>query len=430
MVKKELNIAVLGFGTVGAGVVKMLLRNAELIAGRCGKKLSLKYIVDLDLKRDRGIKVPDGVLTADALQAVNDPEVNVVVEVIGGVEPAKKFIETALRNKKYVVTSNKEIIAKYGLELRELAVRNKVNILFEASAGGGIPIINALAGALAGNNIRRIYGIVNGTTNYILTRMHEAGAGFAEALKEAQALGYAEADPTNDVDGCDVAYKLSILAGLAFDSHFNYEDIYREGIRRVSAVDIALAREFGYVLKLLAVGVAHGGDQVELRVHPVMVPQSHPLAAVNDAFNAVFVEGDCVGETMFYGRGAGELPTASAVVGDLIDIALHYGLDGVNPALHFQPARKKLVPVGETYSKYFIRLKVRDETGVLAAVSRVCSDHQVGIKTVQQKDASGIETELVIITHAVKEAALQAAVGQISALGQVVEVSSVIRAGL
>jgi homoserine dehydrogenase len=428
MSKTELNIAVLGFGTVGAGVVKMLLHNGELLAKRAGKKLTLKYIVDLNIKRDRGVKVPKEILTTDAFKALADPAVDVVVEVIGGVNPAKKFIETALRRGKHVVTSNKEVIAKYGREFIALAAQNKVNILFEASAGGGIPIINVLTKALAGNNIRRIYGIVNGTTNYILTKMYRENAELAAALKEAQALGYAEADPTNDIDGYDVVYKLSILASLAFNSHFAYQDIYREGIREISAVDIALAREFGYVIKLLAIGIAHGAKNVELRVHPVMIPQRHPLATVNDAFNAVFVEGDCVGETMFYGRGAGELPTASAVIGDLVDLALHDTGD-TNPALHFNFTRKKIVPIGSITSEYFVRLKVKDEPGVLAAVSKICANNQVSIKAVQQKDAAGT-AHLVIITHLVQEAPLQKAIRQIGALKQVLEVSSVIRAGL
>lgn len=428
--KSELNIAVLGFGTVGAGVVKMLLQNGDLLAKRCGKKLNLKYIADLDIKKDRGVVVPAGVLTTDAQKALADPEVDIVVEVIGGVNPAKKFIETALKNKKHVVTSNKEVLAKHGQEFIALAVQNKVNIMFEASAGGGIPIINALTKALAGNNIKRIFGIVSGTTNYILTKMSQEQAEFSDVLKEAQAFGYAEADPTNDVNGHDVVYKLSILAGLAFNSHFLPEDIYCEGIRKVSPVDIALAREFGYVIKLLAIGIAHNDQKIELRVHPVMVPEQHPLANVNDTFNAVFVEGDFVGETMFYGRGAGELPTASAVIGDLLDIALHYEIDGASPALSFNFTKKKIMPIGEIFSKYFIRLRVKDKTGVLAAVSKVCADNKVSIKTVKQKDASGVEAALVIITHTVKEAALQAAVKQMSALSQVLEVSSVIRVDL
>ena len=427
--KTELKIAVLGFGTVGASVVKMLLQNAELIAKKTGKKLTLKYIADLDIKRSRGVDVPKGVLTTDALLAINDPDVDVIVEVIGGVNPAKKFIETALKNKKHVVTSNKEVLAKHGQEFIELATQNNVNILFEASVGGGIPIINALAKTLAGNNIKRIFGIMNGTTNYILTKMYQDNAEFAAVLKEAQTLGYAEADPANDVDGYDAAYKLAILAGLAFNSRFDFNDIYCEGIRKISAMDITLAKDFGYVIKLLAIGIAHDDMQVELRVHPVMVPANHPLASVNDSFNAVFVEGDCVGETMFYGRGAG-VPTASAVVGDLIDLALHYEIGDTNPALHFNFMRRKVIPVGEIFSKYFIRIRVKDEAGVLAAVAKVCADNKVSIKTVHQKNASGIETDLVIITHAVKEAALQKAIKQISALSQVIEVSSVIRAGL
>ncbi|MDR1453116.1 MAG: homoserine dehydrogenase [Candidatus Margulisbacteria bacterium] len=428
MSKTELNIAVLGFGTVGAGVVKMLLHNGDLLARRTGKKLTLKYIADLDLKKDRGVKAPKEILTTDALKALNDPAVDIVVEVIGGVNPARKFIETALKNGKHVVTSNKEVIAKYGREFSALAAQNKVNILFEASAGGGIPIINALTKALAGNNIRRIYGIVNGTTNYILTKMYRENAELADALKEAQSLGYAEADPTNDIDGYDVVYKLAILASLAFNSHFAYQDIYHEGIREISAADIALAREFGYVIKLLAIGIAHDAKNVELRVHPVMVPQRHPLATVNDAFNAVFVEGDCVGETMFYGRGAGELPTASAVIGDIVDLALH-DTEDTNAAPCFNFTRKEIVPIGAITSEYFIRLKVKDEPGVLAAVSRICADHKVSIKAVQQKDADSV-AYLVIITHLAPEALLQKAVRRIGALRQVLEVSSVIRAGL
>ncbi|GBR75324.1 homoserine dehydrogenase [Candidatus Termititenax persephonae] len=429
MSQSELNIAVLGFGTVGAGVVKMLLHNGDLLTKRTGKKLTLKYVADLDIKKDRGVKVPKNILTTDALRAVNDPAVDIVVEVIGGVQPAKKFIEAALKNKKQVITSNKEVIAKYGRAFIALAAQQQVNILFEASVGGGIPIINALTKALAGNNIRRIYGIVNGTTNYILTKMYRENTELDIALKEAQALGYAEADPTNDLDGHDVVYKLSILAGIAFNSHFNYQDIYREGIRGLSTVDIALAREFGYVIKLLAIGIAREAQQVELRVHPVMVPQKHPLATVNDSFNAVFVEGDCVGETMFYGRGAGELPTASAVIGDIVDLALHYEMGGTNPALHFNFMQKKIVPSGAISSEFFIRLQVKDEPGVLAAVSKICANNRVSIKTVQQKDANGV-AHLVIITHLVKEAALQKAIKQIGALRQVLEVSSVIRAGL
>lgn len=430
MTKQQLNIAILGFGTVGTGVYKALLNNGELIAKRSGKKLVVKNIVDLDTKNTKGFTLAPGVLTSDAEAVLADPDIDIVVEVIGGVNPAKKFIEKALTAGKHVVTSNKEVIAKHGREFLKLARQHKVNINFEASAGGGIPIINALNRALAGNNIKRIFGIVNGTTNYILTKMYQENAEFSTVLTEAQNLGYAEADPTNDVDGHDVAYKLSILAGLAFNAHFEYKDIYAEGIRNISAKDIAIAREFGYVIKLLAIGIAHDDKHVQLRVHPVMIKTDHPLAAVNDAFNAVFVEGDCVGETMFYGRGAGSLPTASAVVGDIIDIALTYDMRVTNPALNFDFAERKLIPIGEVSSKYFIRLTVQDKPGVLAKISAICGKYAVSLKSVQQKESTGVETELVMITHSVKEAAMQQTIKELNELDVVLAVNSLIRAGL
>jgi homoserine dehydrogenase len=430
MNKKQINIAIFGFGTVGTGVYKTLLTNGELIAKRIGRNIVVKNIVDLDITRDRGVQVPPGVLTTDAAAVLSDPDIAIVVEVIGGVNPAKKFIEQALTSGKHVVTSNKEIIAKHGREFLQLARQHNVNIYFEASAGGGIPIISILNKALAANAIKRIFGIVNGTTNYILTKMYQENAEFATVLAEAQQLGYAEADPTNDVDGHDVAYKLSILAGLAFNAHFDYKDIYTEGIRNISAQDIALAREFGYVIKLLAIGIAHDDTRVELRVHPVMIKNDHPLAAVNDAFNAVFVEGDCVGETMFYGRGAGSMPTASAVVGDVIDIALTFDLKETNAALNFDFAERKLIPIGDVLSKYFIRLTVQDKPGVLAQISTICGKHNVSLKSVQQKESTGVETELVLITHTVKESSMQQTIREFNELDAVIAVNSLIRAGL
>lgn len=430
MTKKQLNIAIFGFGTVGTGVYKALTTNGALIAKRTGRQILVKNIVDLDTTNTKGFTLAPGVLTSDAAAVLADPDIDIVVEVIGGVNPAKKFIEKALTSGKHVVTSNKEVMAKHGHEFLQLARQHKVNINFEASAGGGIPIINALNRALAGNTIKSILGIVNGTTNYILTKMYQENAEFSAVLAEAQKLGYAEADPTNDVDGHDAAYKLSILAGLAFNAHFDYKDIYTEGIRNISAKDIAIAREFGYVIKLLAIGIAHDDTRVELRVHPVMIKTKHPLAAVNDAFNAVFVEGDCVGETMFYGRGAGSLPTASAVVGDIIDIVLTYDLKETNAALNFDFADRKLIPIGEVLSKYFIRLTVQDKPGVLAQISTICGKHNVSLKTVQQKESNGVETELVMITHTVQEAAMQQTIREFKNLDSVIAVNSLIRAGL
>jgi len=323
MNNKKINIGVLGFGTVGKGVVKILLENRENMRKKTGLDLNLCKIADLDIVSDRGITLPKGVLVDDANLVVNDPEIDVIVELIGGENPAKKFIELALKQSKHVVTSNKEVIAKHGLGFLELAKKNNVNIFYEASAGGGIPIIHALRKSLAANNIQKMYGIMNGTTNYILTKMQQEDANFADVLKQAQELGYAEADPTNDVEGFDVAYKLSILAFHAFNAHFDYKKIFREGITGVSSADIDIAKQFGYVIKLLGIAKSYDQKKIELRVHPVMIPKDHPLAAVNDSFNAVFVEGDYVNETMFYGRGAGELPTASAVVADIIEVGMH-----------------------------------------------------------------------------------------------------------
>jgi homoserine dehydrogenase len=426
--KNKLNVGILGFGTVGAGVAKVLVNNAEIIARRVGKEIALKHVADLDTTRDRGIKLPSGCLINDAEKVINDPDIDIIVEAIGGVNPAKKFIEQALKNKKHVVTPNKEVMAKHGQDFIALAKQNNVNIYFEAAVCGGIPIINALNKALAANNIKKLFGIVNGTTNFILTKMYRDNAEFSAVLKEAQQLGYAEADPTNDVEGFDAVYKLAILAGVAFNTTINYKDIYCEGITKISAQDIALAKEFGYVIKLLATGISRP-EGLELRVHPVMIKADHPLAAVNDAFNAVFVEGDAVGETMFYGRGAGELPTASAVVGDVIDIAMTFG-QGTHPALGYSFSKKAVIPIGDIFSKYFIRMTVKDQPGVLAAISSVCGEHNVSIKSVQQKEAAGVQTEIVIITHSVKESGMQSALQKIKALDSVIAVNSVIRAGL
>jgi len=425
---KEVNVGVIGFGTVGAGVVKILENDQKFLARRAGKPVVLKKVADLDITTDRGISLSKDKLTTDVNDILENQDINVVVEVIGGVNPAKSFISKALKNKKNVVTSNKEVIAKHGLEFVNLAKENGVSILYEAAVGGGIPILHAIRNSLSANDIQKVYGIVNGTTNYILTKMESTGADFSDILKEAQDLGYAEADPIADIDGFDVAYKLSIIASLAFRSHFKYKDIYFEGIRNITIADIKAAEEFGYRLKLLAIAVTHK-DSVELRVHPVMIGKDHPLAAVNDAFNAVFVEGSNVGETMFYGRGAGEMPTASAIMGDVMDLGIRNEISFYSDVQYdFQKIR--VMDMSDINSEYFLRMEVDDRAGVLALISKVFGDNNVSIKSVTQKDTSSAIADLIIVTHKVKEAFMQNAVKSIEKIKGVKKVCNLIRVGL
>ncbi len=428
MNQKPFQVGLLGLGTVGTGVAKILLGSRDLLCRRAGVPVLLKRAADLDLTRDRGIAFPDGVLTTDGFSLCQDPEIDLVVEAIGGAGIARQLILCALENGKHVVTSNKEVIAKYGREFFALARRKGVNLYIEATAGGGIPIIHALKNCLAANRIEKVFGILNGTTNFILTKMHREGAEFEAVLREAQLLGYAEADPANDVEGTDVSYKLSILASIAFNSHFDYREIYTEGIRQISSVDIREARELGYVIKLLAIGIDRP-QGVELRVHPVMIAESHPLAHVNDSFNAVFVKGDAVDETMFYGRGAGQMPTASAVVGDILDVAMNRGMTTSHPTIDTDYGPKNILPMGETISEFYLRLDVKDEVGVLAAIAEICRDARVSIKTVRQTPEND-RAELVIITHPVREAAMQDALRRMGELSSVERISALIRVGL
>ena len=430
MASKAINVGVIGFGTIGTGVVKILQKDREIVQRRSGREVTLKTVADIAFQEKGGVDFKRFERTGDALQLIGDPEIDIVVELIGGVGHAKTFVEAALKAKKHVVTANKELMAKHGKALIALAKSERVNLYYEASSGGGIPIINALTSALAANRFQRIYGILNGTTNYILTKMHQEGAEFADVLREAQALGYAEADPSSDVDGHDVAYKLAILGSIAFDCHLNIDDVFRQGIRDVSFRDIEVAKQHGYVIKLLAIGILRDGDEVELRVHPVMLKASHPLAAVNESFNAVYVEGENIGETMFYGRGAGELPTASAVVGDIVSIARSIDADDTTPCLSFGGSERRVIPMGEIESKYFLRLIVKDSPGVLAAISRIFGDQKVSITSVQQYTTKATDAEIIIMTHRVKESRVQEAVRQIAELDVVTKVCSLIRAEL
>lgn len=427
MASANLGVGVIGCGTVGGGVVKLLVSQKEHLLRKTGVAIELRKAADLDPKKRASTGLPDHLLSADATAVLDDPAIGVVVEVIGGIKPAQAFIEKALASGKHVVTANKELIAKKGPELFALARKHNVTLHFEASSCGGIPVIHAFGQSLAANRFEQLLGIVNGTTNFILTKMYQEGAEFSDVLGEAQRLGYAEADPTADVDGHDAAYKLSILASMAFDSTVDYREIHTEGIRAISARDIAIAKSLGYVIKLLAIGVSHDDDRVELRVHPVMLPKRHPLAAVNDSFNAVFARGNFVGDVMFYGRGAGELPTASAIVGDIIDLAMHQVNGGTSPRMNFGSKKKAVVPMGEVKTQFYLRLDVKDEPGVLASITKIFGDFRVSISAVTQKEATGESVELVIFTHDVAESDFQRAVAGIRALPVVVGVRSLIR---
>lgn len=359
--KDSIQIGMLGLGTVGTGVAKILSQSGASIAQKVGRPIVLKKVLVRDVNKARSLPQPV-VLTNRAEDILEDPDIDIVIEVMGGEEPAKEYMLRAMRAGKHVVTANKDVVAQHGKELFAAAEAAQVDFLFEASVAGGIPIIRPLKQCLAGNRIHEVMGIVNGTTNYMLTKMTKEGLDFAEVLAEAQAKGYAEADPTADVGGLDAARKLAILASIAFNARVTFDDVYVEGITSISREDIAYATELGYVIKLLAIAREEEG-RISVRVHPTFLPNTHPLANVNDVFNAVFIRGDAVGETMFYGRGAGELPTASAVVGDVIDAARNIGRGASGRILCTCFEERPIQPMSETKSPYFIRLLVQDQPG-------------------------------------------------------------------
>ncbi|MDI3280956.1 MAG: homoserine dehydrogenase [Bacillota bacterium] len=422
---KPVHIGLLGLGTVGSGVVRILQENRASILERAGRPLELRRILVRDLHKKRAVSVSPDLLTTSPADLLDDPEIEVIVEVMGGVEPARQYLAEALRRRKHVVTANKELIAKEGHPLLDLATRSGVFFLFEASVAGGIPIVKALRDSLAANRISQLMGIINGTTNYILTRMARDGSSFEEALREAQARGYAEADPSSDVDGYDAAYKLVILASLAFGTRVPVERVYIEGIRSVTPVDIAYARELGYVVKLLAIG-KDLGESVQLRVHPTLIPQEHPLAAVSDVYNAVFIEGNAVGQLMFYGRGAGDLPTGSAVVADLIEVARHLERGPVIPACSCY-TQKPLLPMGKVTSQFYLRMEVLDKPGVLARIAGAFGEAEVSLASVIQKGRGIQPVTLVFVTHEVAEENLRRALDQIRRLPCVHAIKNVIR---
>lgn len=417
-------VGLLGCGNVGAALVNVLKSNADLITQRAGVRIEVTRVAVHNLAKERDVDLAPGVLTNDADAVVGDPNVDVVVEVIGGVEPARSLILTALKSAKPVVTANKELLANFGEELFEAAETAGVDLLFEASVAGGIPLMRPLRESLAGERIRRVMGIVNGTTNYVLTQMTEEGSSFAEAVAEAQELGYAERDPTADVEGFDAASKAAIIASIAFGARIVGGDVYREGITNISADDIAAAKELGYVVKLLAVAEECNGG-VGARVHPAMVPLDHPLASVRGSYNAVFIEGDTVGNLMLLGRGAGGGPTASAVLGDLIDASknMHAGARGATIG-HL--VKKPIHPIDETASQFYVSLDVADQPGVLAAIAGVFGKYDVSIQSMQQK-GEGEGARLIFVTHLAREAALTKTIHEVRDLDVVVSVGSVLR---
>lgn len=416
----------LGCGNVGSAVIRMLHEHGEDIARRAGTPIEVARVAVRDLGRDRGVGLAADRFTSEPQDVVGDADVDVVVEVIGGIEPARSLILQAFAGGKSVVTANKELLASGSAELFEAAIRGGVDLLYEASVGGGIPLIRPLRESLAGDRILRFMGIVNGTTNYVLTRMTEDGSSLGEALRGAQRLGFAEADPTADVEAHDAAAKAAILATIAFDVPVAARDVHREGILGVTADDIGFAARLGYVVKLLAIGDS-GPEGVSVRVYPAMIPTAHPLASVRDSFNAVYVEGEKVGPLMLYGRGAGGDPTATSVVGDLIELARNRRSGAAPSVLHHRPREgRRLRPIGELSAQYYILMRVADRPGVLASIARAFADHEVSIKSVWQ-EGHGREAQIVLITHQAPEAALQACVRELRSIEAVDAVSSVLR---
>lgn len=422
---QNIHAALLGIGTVGMGVYKLLERRKKELPYKIGGELSICRVLVKNLSKKRE-GIPEDILTDDFQGILSDPKIQIVIELMGGIEPARTYILEALRAGKHVVTANKDLMAKYGRELMEEAERHGCDLQFEAAVAGGIPIIRPLKECLAGNEITEVMGIVNGTTNYILTKMTEEGMDFDDALRKAQELGFAEADPTADIEGLDAGRKMAILASIAFHSRVTFDDVDIKGITKITAKDIQYAREFGYTLKLL--GVARNTDnEMEVGVFPMMIPSTHPLAGVKDAFNAVFVHGDAVDDAMFQGKGAGEFPTASAVVGDLIAVArnMQYDCCGRIGCSCYKDLPMKAS--GESRHRYFIRLIVEDRTGILAGVAGVLGNNNVSINQVIQKAAVNGVAELVVITDKVENRHLKDALVIFGQMSMIREVASVIR---
>jgi homoserine dehydrogenase len=420
---KPVRIGMLGCGVVGSSVARLLLADTAELSTRAGVKIELSRIAVRTIKPYEGIN--PALFTTDPFSIVNDPEIDLIIEVIGGIEPARELIMTAIENRKSVVTANKALLASHGAEMFTAAYAKGEDIYYEASVAGAIPIIRPMRDSLAGDFVTRLMGIVNGTTNYILTKMHEDNREFSDVLKEAQTLGYAEADPTADVEGFDAAAKAAILSGLAFHTRVTVDDVYREGISKITLEDVNIAKSMDHVIKLLAISELTPADEISVRVHPVMLHKSHPLASVRDAYNAVFVEAESAGSLMFYGRGAGGAPTASAILGDVVAVARHIALNSVGQR-ETDYADRDIAPIESTKTKFLIRLEVADKAGVLAAIATVFANHGVSIQTVNQAGRND-DAEVTIVTHRATEGELKATVASLKAMDMVNKISSVIR---
>jgi homoserine dehydrogenase len=418
-----INVGIIGFGTVGAGAVRILLKNRDILKERIGFEINLKKIADLDITRDRGISISPDILTTNADDILNDPHIDIVVELIGGIRPAKDFILKAIQNHKHVVTANKALLATAGNEIFNAALEAGVEIGFEASVAGGIPIIKIIRESLVANRIKAVYGIINGTSNYILTKMTEEHVEFSEALKEAQNLGYAEADPTLDVEGIDSAHKLAILASLSYGIPISFDGIYREGISNVSPQDIEFASEFGYKVKLLAIA-KETDNAVELRVHPTMIPEEYLISKVDGPFNAVYIEGDATGSTLYYGRGAGDMPTGSAVVSDIVDIARNIRKNAIGrvPIMTRTLRDLRIKTMDDVVSKYYFRFSALDRPGVLSKISGILGNYNISIASVIQKGRRvGEAVPLVVLSHEAKEKDVRQALREIDRLPVVMD---------
>jgi len=432
IVEREVRVGLIGWGTIGTGVIKLLQKNQAQIRSRLGAKLVLGGIADIDLKRDRGVKVDRRLLTNDALKMIDDPKIDIILELMGGYDLARRFVVRAIEGGKSIVTANKAMLAVHGAEIFAAAERVAVDVGFEASVGGGIPIIRTLKEGLAADRNRAVYGIVNGTCNYILSTMTQQGEDFGVVLKEAQRQGLAEADPTFDIDGIDTAHKLALLIQLAFGAQVRFADIAVEGIRQVSKLDIAFAKEFGYAIKLLAIAKQEG-ETIEARVHPTMVPRSHLLADVNGAYNAIAVQGEALGSSMYFGLGAGMLPTATAVVADLIDAARNLLADtrGRVAPLGYPIATQrkvKLKPIEEIECEYYLRFMVVDRPGVLATIAGILGKNDISIASmIQREREEGVGVPIVIRTHHAKERNLRRALRAIDKLAAIRAKSTLIR---
>jgi homoserine dehydrogenase len=426
--KRIIEIGLIGLGVIGGGVAKILKERKDAIAKQVGVPLRLKRVADLDEARKKSPLIEPRIFTTNAHDILEDPDIDIVIELIGGESPARDFIEEAINRGKHVVTANKEVIAKHGPELLALADEHKVGLLYEGSVGGGIPLIAPLKKTLQINDISSIHTIINGTTNYILTKMEKEGLEFSVALKQAQALGYAEADPTNDIEGIDAAYKIAILATIAFHTDVRPEDVYREGISRIASQDFRYAKELGYAIKLLAIAKKEG-TSVQARVHPVFIPEDMLLAEVDGVFNAIQIEGDLSGRIIFYGRGAGADPTANVVVSDAIRLAQDIILSVSQKSGSYFDLPKRVKPIDEIETRYYIRMTIADKPGVLSKITKALGDNLISISSAIQKEADvkSRSAEIVIMTHPAQERAMQRAISQMEQSAAVKEISNLIR---